>query len=195
MKPAVFLDRDGTVIEHVHHLADPDRVALIDRAAEAIARLQAAGYACVIVTNQSVVGRGMLTIGGLDEIHQVMDRQLAAHGVQHDGLYYCPEPPRGSGDQTTIEHPDRKPGPGMLQRAARELDLDLAASWMIGDALSDILAGQNAGCRGSILVLTGRGAEVDREHPAIMHVAEDLFRAVDYVLSQSRQGAGRIESN
>jgi D,D-heptose 1,7-bisphosphate phosphatase len=185
-RPAVFLDRDGTVIEHVHYLCNPEEVRLIPGVAEAIRRLQSRGYACVIVTNQSVVGRGMLTEEGLEGIHQVMHRQLAEHGVALDGLYFCPTAPVQA-DPLTIEHPDRKPAAGMLLRAAGELQLDLSRSWMIGDSLSDVLAGQNAGCRGSILVRTGRGAEVDATHPAIDHVAKDLSGAADLIVDQAPQ--------
>ena len=108
----------------------------------------------MLVTNQSAIGRGMLTEERLEEIHDEMNRQLAAAGAALDAIYYCPAAPAGD-DRTVVECPDRKPGPGMLLRAAGELGLDLAASWMVGDMISDVLAGLNAGCR-SILVQTGR---------------------------------------
>ena len=149
-RPAVFLDRDGTVIEHVHYLSDPARVRLLPGAAEALRRLRRAGFARVLVTNQSAIGRGMLTEDRLEEIHAELERQLAASGATLDGIYYCPDAPSGD-DRTVVEHSDRKPGPGMLLRAADELGLDLDASWMVGDMISDVLAGHNAGCR-SILV-------------------------------------------
>lgn len=181
-RPCIFLDRDGTVIQHVHHLTEASDVQIIDRAAEAIAALQRAGYVCVIVTNQSVVGRGMLSLDGLDKVHEAMDRQLAERGVSLDGLYFCPHIPTQK-DPTVIEHPDRKPGPGMLLRAAEELDLDLTRSWMIGDSISDIYAGKNAGCRGSILVRTGMGHRVDADDHAIDFVASNLYDAACYILS------------
>ena len=102
----------------------------------------------MLVTNQSAIGRGMLTEDRLDLIHDEMNRQLAAAGAALDAIYYCPEAPAGD-DRTVVEHPDRKPGPGMLLRAAAELGLDLGASWMVGDMISDVLAGLNAGCRGA----------------------------------------------
>lgn len=182
-RAAVFLDRDGTVIEHVHHLTNASDVRLIERAAEAIRQLQQANYACVIVTNQSVVGRGMLTLNGLDSVHEAMDRQLAEHGVSLDGLYFSSHVPTQK-DPTVIEHPDRKPGPGMLQRAAAELGLDLARSWMIGDSISDIHAGRNAGCRGSILVRTGVGHRVSVKDDAIDFAASDLYDAAQYILKR-----------
>ena len=153
-RAAVFLDRDGTLIEHVHYLDDPGQVRLLPGAAESIAALRRAGYATVVVTNQSAVGRGILTEEGLHRIHGRFRNLLAERGAAVDGIYYSTFVP-GSGDRTEIEHPDRKPGPGLLQRAADELGLDLSSSWMVGDMLSDALAGRNAGLRGSLLVQTG----------------------------------------
>ncbi len=184
MKPAVFLDRDGTLIEQVHHLTDPGDVRLVQGGAAAVKRLRAAGYAVVVVTNQSVIGRGMLTVEGLERVHEVMAKQLEEQGTAVDGVYFCPVAPVGR-DPTVVEDPDRKPGPGMLQRAAKDLDLDLSRSWMIGDMISDILAGQNAGCAGSILVLTGYGPTVDRSHEAVSGVADDLAGAAELVLGSS----------
>ena len=153
-RPAVFLDRDGTLIEHVPYLSDPALVRLLPGAAEAIKKLRRAGFAVILVTNQSAIDRGMLTEDRLDQIHTEMRRQLAACGATIDGIYYCPVAPGGD-DRSVVEHPDRKPGPGMLLRAAADLKLDLAASWMVGDLISDVFAGLNAGCR-SILVESGQ---------------------------------------
>ena len=166
LRPAVFLDRDGTLIEHVPYLSDPALVQLLPGAAEALRRFRRAGFACVLVTNQSAIGRGMLTEERLDEIHTEMNRQLAARGATIDAIYYCPDAPAGD-DRTVVENPDRKPGPGMLLRAAADLKLDLGASWMVGDLISDVLAGQNAGCR-SILLESGQTppAEVQTHSPA-----------------------------
>ncbi len=158
-RPAVFLDRDGTLIEHVPYLADPALVRLLPGAAEAVKKFRRAGFAVVLVTNQSAFGRGILTEDRLDQIHTEMRRQLAACGATIDGIYYCPVAP-GTDDRTAVEHPDRKPGPGMLLRAAADLTLDLAASWMVGDLISDVFAGLNAGCR-SILLESGQTSPGD----------------------------------
>ena len=184
-RPAVFLDRDGTLIEDTHYLVDPRHVRLLPGAVEALRRLRAAGFACVVVTNQSAIARGMLTEDGLRLVHEELARQLAERGVALDATYHCPEAPLG-GDPTAVEHPDRKPGPGMLLRAAADLGLDLGASWMIGDAISDALAGRNAGCRGSILVRTGRkpheaGDGVARGFP----VCRDLLEATGLILDRT----------
>ena len=176
MRPAAFLDRDGTVIEHVHLLTQPQQVKLIPGAADAIRNLQALDYACIIVTNQSVIGRGLLTEAGLADVHAEMHRQLAAHNVRLDGVFFCPAAPTSS-DRTLIEHHDRKPGPGMLQRASREMLLDLTRSWIIGDMHSDMLAGRNAKLCGTILVRTGQGDRVDPNDPSVDYVASDLLEA------------------
>ena len=177
MTKAAFLDRDGTLIELVHHLTDPGDVRLIDGAGEAVKRLRAAGWKVVIVTNQSVIGRGKLSEAGLAEVHAEMNRQLADHDTEIDALYFCPLAPTQK-DPRVIEDPMRKPGPGMLMQAARDHKIDLAASWMVGDTLSDMLAGKNAGCR-SLLVRTGYGVDVttdfDEEAPTLARAAEIIL--------------------
>ena len=180
MRPAAFLDRDGTVIELVHHLANPSGVQLIPGAGAAIARLNAADIAVVIVTNQSVIGRGKLTEAGLVEIHDEMARQLAAHGARVDAIHHCPLAPTIK-DPRVIEHPDRKPGPGMLLRAAREMGLALPRSVMVGDTISDMLAGRNAGCVATVLVRTGYGDSIPLPDPAIDHVAADMAEAGEII--------------
>jgi D,D-heptose 1,7-bisphosphate phosphatase len=178
---AVFLDRDGTLIEHVHYLTDPALVRLLPGVAEALKRLHSAGFARVLVTNQSAIGRGMLSEDRLDQIHAELDRQLAAQGAAIDAIYYCPDAPAAD-DRTVVENLDRKPGPGMLLRAAADLNLDLSASWMVGDLISDVLAGLNAGCQ-SILVLSGQTSAADAEKFAEQTlIVPDLTAALDLIL-------------
>ena len=186
IRPAVFLDRDGTVIEHVPYLSDPARVRLLPGAAEALRRLRRAGFARVLVTNQSAIGRGMLTVDRLAEIHAELERQLAASGASLDAIYYCPTAPAVN-DRTVVECLDRKPGAGMLLRAAAEMGLDLAASWMVGDLISDVLAGLNAGCR-SILVRSGQTtpSEVAAAAASQSLVADDLASGTDLILTDRR---------
>lgn len=186
-RPAVFLDRDGTIIEHIHYLADPRDVRLVPGASEAIRKLRDAGFACVVVTNQSAIGRGMLTEDGLALVHDELKRQLAAQGTAVDAIYHCPEAPVGD-DRAAIEHEDRKPGPGMLFRAAEGLGLDLDASWMVGDMVSDVLAGMNACCRGNILVRSGKKLSAAETGPGVgYHVRDDLAAAADLILTSARQ--------
>jgi histidinol-phosphate phosphatase family protein len=186
-KPAVFLDRDGTVIEHVHYLGNPADVRLVPGAAESIQRLREAGFVCVVVTNQSAVGRGMITLEQVRVIHDEMNRQLAEQGTKVDAIEFCPLAPSGE-DRTVIDHPDRKPGPGMLFRAAESLGLDLDASWMVGDLISDVLAGINAGCKGSILLRSGQAkkSELGDVGPwPEYHLADDMKAAAEFILERT----------
>ncbi|HYF13581.1 MAG TPA: HAD-IIIA family hydrolase [Phycisphaerales bacterium] len=193
LRPAVFLDRDGTVIREVHHIARPEQVEILPGAAAAIARLRAAGFACVVVSNQSGVGRGLLTEADMRAVQREVDRRLALDGAVLDGGYFCTVAPPPGADQspdrrTRIDHPDRKPGPGMLLRAARELSLDIGTSWMVGDMVSDILAGKNAGVQGTIQVRTGYGARLAEGESLADHVADDLAAAAAIILAAARRG-------
>ena len=179
LQPAIFLDRDGTVIEQVHHLNRVDDVRVYPFAAVAMRLLKNAGFAIVIVTNQSVVGRGLLTIEGLHAIHEEMKRQLADPELI-DGIYYCTTVPTLA-DRTVVEDPDRKPAPGMLYRAAKDLNLNVPDSWMIGDMVSDLFAGKNAGCRGTILVRTGYGHETEWKGAEPSQTSDDLLSAAQFI--------------
>lgn len=186
MRPAVFLDRDGVLIEDVPYLTDPALVRLAPGAGEALRRLRGAGFACVVVTNQSAIARGLLTEDGLSLIHERMSTLLAEAGAALDAIYYCPHGP-ASDDRTVVEHKDRKPGPGMLLRAAADHSLDLASSWMVGDMISDMLAGRNAGVRGTILVRNAARSQPGAEHPAVDHVVSSLPEAADVALRNAKR--------
>ncbi len=175
MKKAVFLDRDGALIELVHHLRDPADVRLIAGAGAAVRTLRAAGYLVVIITNQSVLGRGLLDEAGLDEVHDEMRAQLARHDTDVDAIYFCPLKPAGK-DPTVIEDVMRKPGPGMLHAAAHDMRLALDQSWMVGDTVSDMLAGRGAGCR-TVLVRTGYGSDYVHARDTFDYEAPDLAGA------------------
>jgi D-glycero-D-manno-heptose 1,7-bisphosphate phosphatase len=184
-EPAVFLDRDGTLIEHVHYLSDPVLVRLLPGTAEALKQLRDAGFVLVLVTNQSAIGRGILTEKRLDEIHTELNRQLAICGAAIDAIYYCPDIPCGD-DRIVVQNPDRKPGPGMLLCAAAELGLDLGTSWMVGDLISDALAGINAGCR-SILLQTGQTSRAEARTVASQAlIAPDLAAAAALIIDDRR---------
>ena len=154
-KPAVFLDRDGTLTEYRGFITEPSQLQLVENACEAIHSLRSAGFTIVLITNQSAIGRGMINDDQLHEIHNELTAQLATGNAHLDAIYYCPEAPIGSDESITESH-DRKPGPGMLLQAAHDLNLDLPNSWMIGDRISDTLAGQNAAFRGNILIRCSR---------------------------------------
>ena len=176
-RPAVFLDRDGTINVEVGYLSTPDRLALLPGAAEGIARLNRTGFMVVVVTNQSGLARGFFDAATLEAIHARLEEMLAEHHAHVDAFYYCPH------------HPDdgcacRKPTPTMFQRAAAELGFDLGRSVLVGDTLTDIAPAAELGCR-SVLVLTGYGREHAQRLGAVRpdHVAENLGAAVEWILS------------
>ena len=144
---AVFLDRDGTLLDDPGYLADPAGVKLLPGVDLALKSLQQAGFKLIVVTNQSGVARGMFTEETLGAIHTEMRRQLSQKGVELDGVYYCPFHPDGTVDEYARESDERKPHPGMLLKAAEEIHIDLGASWMVGDKPDDVSAGDRAGCR------------------------------------------------
>jgi len=149
--PAIFLDRDGTLIEDYDYLSDPGQVELLATAPAALRLLKERGFALVVVTNQSAIARGMLTEETLLAIHDRLKALLAEQGAFVDQIYYCPYHPDGVVEKYRRESELRKPAPGMLELAQRELNLDLQRSWMIGDGEGDIAAGRAAGCRTILL--------------------------------------------
>lgn len=148
-QPTVFLDRDGTLVVDPGFIDHPDKVRLIPGASEAVKRFRKAGYKIVIASNQSGVARGFFDEEQLARINSRMMELLAADGATIDGIYYCPylDGPDAKVDAYRKKSDLRKPAPGMLIQAAKDLDLDLSCSWMIGDAMRDIQAGDAAGCR------------------------------------------------
>ena len=153
MRPAIFLDRDGVLIENrSDYVRDWSQVKIIPEAIHALSLATARNYKIVIVTNQSAVGRGLTLQANAEEINRRLVDVIQHHGGQVDGVYMCTHKP----DDDCF---CRKPRPGLLLQAAKELSLDLQCSWMIGDAWSDVQAGQSAGVRHTILLRTGRGTE------------------------------------
>ncbi len=148
---AVFLDRDNTLIANDGDLGDPAGVRLLDGVSQALLRLRASGYRLVVVSNQGGVARGVFGEADVEAVNARIADLLAGDGVVIDRFYFCPYHPQGSVFRYRREHPWRKPQPGMLLQAKDDLDLDLAASWMIGDQPRDIEAGHAAGCK-TILV-------------------------------------------
>jgi D-glycero-D-manno-heptose 1,7-bisphosphate phosphatase len=157
-RPAVFLDRDGTLIREAEYLADPAGVEVLPGAVLGLRALRVAGYALVVVSNQSGVARGLFDEAAVRAVNARMETLLAVGHARPDAVYYCPHHPRGTVPEYTRECECRKPAPGMLQAAARDLDLDLAASWVVGDKDLDIELGKRLGLH-TALVLTGYGAE------------------------------------
>ena len=153
MYPSIFLDRDGVLIENrPDYVRDWSQVKIIPEAIHALSLAPIKKYKVVIVTNQSAVGRGLISLNTAHEINQRLITLIRDRGGQIDGVYMCPHKPE---DGCSC----RKPLPGLLLQAAKDLSLDLRRSWMIGDAWSDVRAGEAAGTHGTILLRTGRGAE------------------------------------
>jgi D,D-heptose 1,7-bisphosphate phosphatase len=182
---AVFLDRDNTIIADPGYISDPGAVKLLPGVELAIKSFAQAGFKVVVVTNQSAVARGMVTEETLDEIHNEMRRQLSAKGARIDGLYYCPYHPEGTVEAYAIDSDLRKPKPGMLLKAGREMDIELSSSWMIGDSTRDVEAGRRAGCH-TIRIRrpkpaqgdTGGGPEPDFEVRNLVDAARIVMREV-----------------
>lgn len=186
-RPAVFLDRDGTLMEEVHYCADPAKVRLFPGTAAALRRLNERGYVCVIITNQSGIGRGMFTETEYQAVQAEVLRQLEAQEAPAErksvlpirnsliaASYFCPD---------VLPSPRRKPEPGMVLEAAHDLDLDLARSWFVGDKPADIECGARAGTR-TIRVQTGYGTE-DEVEVSPNFLAKDIVAAVEVILQNS----------
>ncbi len=193
-RPAVFMDRDGCLIEEVGYLNHPSRVRILPRSAAAVSRLNAAGIPALMATNQAGIARGYFSAETLAEINAEVVRQLEREGARLDGLYVCTHHPTAGSPPYRQLCECRKPKPGLLHRAAGELGLDLSRSVMVGDKPSDVEAGQAAGGAG-VLVLTGYGRgewEYLRHAWTVKpdHVAEDLLDAVVWSLArfESEQG-------
>ena len=152
---AIFIDRDGTINKYVGFLREAKQFELKDGVSEAIKKINQSGYLAVVVTNQPVIARGEVTYDGLQEIHNKMETLLGEDGAYLDGIYFCPHHPdsgyEGEIKELKIECECRKPKPGMLFKAAQDLNIDLEQSWMIGDGKNDIQAGKNAGCRTALI--------------------------------------------
>ena len=161
---AIFLDRDGTLNKYVGFLRDINEFELLDGVTDAVKEINASGYLAVVVTNQPVIARGEVTVPELNEIHNKLETLLGNDGAYIDGLYYCPHHPdkgfEGEIPELKFECGCRKPKPGMLIKASEDLNIDLKASWMIGDGKNDVEAGRNAGCR-TIYIGTDGSVESD----------------------------------
>jgi D-glycero-D-manno-heptose 1,7-bisphosphate phosphatase len=156
-RPALFLDRDGAVVEETGYLCRVDDLVLIPGAAKVVAAANQRGTSVVMVTNQSGIGRGYYSWTEFKCVQDALLATLAAHGATIDAVYACAHHPQAEGDLAHPDHPARKPNPGMLLEAAAALALDLKSSWLIGDKADDIEAAKRAGIAGALLVATGHG--------------------------------------
>ena len=184
MRPAVFLDRDGTLIEARHYLDRLDLLELYPWTADAIRLLNRAGFATVVITNQSAVGRGIIEEAFLDEVHGAIDRKLALGGARIERYYHCPHHPEATIERYRQACRCRKPGPGLIEQACREMGLDPARSVMVGDRWLDVRSGRAAGTR-TVLVRTGHGADEADAPPGDVDadaILNNLMEATGWIL-------------
>jgi D-glycero-D-manno-heptose 1,7-bisphosphate phosphatase len=166
-RPALFLDRDGTIVEEVGYLCRADDVRPITGAARVISAANRRDIAVVLVSNQSGIGRGLYGWEAFAEVQAALLRALAARGAVIDAVFACPFHAEADPPHRHPDHPDRKPNPGMLLRAAALLPIDPARSWIVGDRASDIEAGRRAGLAGGVLVATGFGGKAEERTAAL----------------------------
>lgn len=188
--PAVFIDKDGTLVEDVPYNVDPERIRLAPAALQAVARLHRHGFLIAVISNQSGVALGKFEARQLRPVERRLRQLLRSVGVPLAGMYCCPHHPAGVVARYARECPCRKPRPGLLWRAAREHGIDLAASWMVGDILDDVEAGRRAGCR-TVLLDNGHETEWKMSSLRLPHaVVPTLARAADVILDAWHDNRG-----
>lgn len=188
---AVFLDRDGVIIKDVDNLRSINQIVLIPQVIEAIKLLNDAKIPVIVVTNQPVVARGLITEDNLEKIHETIKNMLQVKGAQVDGIYYCPHHPNANVQKYKQACKCRKPEPGMLLQGAKDFNVDIRDCCMIGDRNSDVLTGKKAGCMCTIRVSTGVNkpivsgsisqSEITDAKPD--YICKDLFEAVKIILN------------
>jgi D-glycero-D-manno-heptose 1,7-bisphosphate phosphatase len=177
---AVFLDRDGTLVQPKHYPSSPEDLLLYNNIGEGLRNLQLLGFGLVVITNQSGLARGYFTFADLQRMHNYLMSELEQLGVRLDAIYYCPHHPDGIIPELAIRCNCRKPQPGMLLQAAIDLKLDLSCSWFIGDILDDIEAGNRAGCR-TILVDLGTESIPEQQLRSPEFIAPDTRHALQII--------------
>lgn len=191
-RPAVFLDRDGTINEQRGYINHISRFVLLPGTAEAVRLLNEHGFLAIIVTNQSGVARGYFPIELVNEVHEHLKELLRKEGTYVDGIFFCPHYHRGEVGEYTIECNCRKPRPGLIEKARKNLDIDMAGSYLIGDRVSDIELAKRCNLKG-VLVKTGYGkGDLEYVFPNSrakpLHVAKDLLAAVRWIIKDDRGG-------
>lgn len=181
---AIFLDRDGTIINYIPFLNKVSQVELLPLAADAIKKINKSEYLCIIITNQPIIARGESTIENLDDIHKRLETLLGEQGAYIDKIYYCPHHPdkgfEGEVPELKIKCNCRKPNIGMLEKASKEYNIDLSQSIIIGDSTLDIKTGENANIK-SILVKTGQAGLDNKHDVSPTYIADNLFEAVEII--------------
>lgn len=196
MKPAVFLDRDGTLIEEVGYLDRLERLALYPWSVDAVRLLNRAGLTVVVITNQAGVARGMFEESFVAEAHRFIDEKLAAAGAAIAGYYYCPHHPDAPLEAYRRRCDCRKPAPGLIRQAARDLDLDVTRSFVVGDRWLDMRMARAVGAK-AVLVRTGYGGlEVERPQEGVTAdaIVANLLEAAVLILRDAKRPESRTPS-
>jgi D-glycero-D-manno-heptose 1,7-bisphosphate phosphatase len=191
MRPAVFIDRDGTISEEVGYINHPSRFRLFPYAADAIKHLNNNGWLAILVTNQAGVARGYFSEEMIQTVHAALTADLESDGAKLDGIYYCAHHPSVGEPPFRLDCDCRKPKPGLITRAAHDFEIDLSSSWMVGDRYSDIELARNAGLK-SAFVLSGYGrGEWEHQRAGWTEkpdfVAEHLLEAVNLIVAEDRR--------
>ncbi len=190
MKPAVFLDRDGTINVDVGYLSHPDQFTFLPRALKALHLLRDSDLPLIIITNQAGVARGLIPPERLPVIQKVFLRMLRTNGIPIAGYYSCPHHPEGILPEYCCECECRKPAPGLLLQAARELNIDVQRSYVVGDKASDVQLAHNAGATG-ILVLTGEGRKYQQTYPPEYTpphaICRNLYEAAEWIIASEKK--------
>jgi D-glycero-D-manno-heptose 1,7-bisphosphate phosphatase len=190
MKPAVFLDRDGTINVDVGYLCHPDQFTFLPRTIEALQLLRDSDLPLIIITNQAGVARGLIPPERLPVIQKAFLRMLRTNGIPIAGYYSCPHHPEGVLPEYRCECECRKPAPGLLLQAARELNIDVQRSYVVGDKASDVQLAHNAGATG-ILVLTGEGHTYQQAYPPEYTpphtICRNLYEAAEWIIAREEE--------
>lgn len=193
-KGVIWLDRDGTIVDDPGYLDDPEGLRLLEGGAEAVARLNAQGLAVVLVTNQSGIARGLMSRQTVDRIHEHLQEKLALGGAHLDAIYLCPHLPPELLEEGQEPCDCRKPEPGLILRARREMGLSDLPSVVVGDKLTDLELARRVGAH-ALLVLTGKGRKsleiLNREGHQPEHVSEDLAEGVDWIVEVLTGGSAK----
>jgi D,D-heptose 1,7-bisphosphate phosphatase len=191
---AVFLDRDDTLIEDPGYISHPSQVKLLPGVSEALIELRKIGYLLVVTTNQSAIARGMVTEDGLAQIHHHLEMLLGNEGAHLDRIYYCPFHPNGVVPEYRKESDLRKPSPGMILKAAAEMEIDLERSWTVGNSYRDIEAGIRAGCKTILIRSAARPVAGTPSDPTPFQKAVNIKEAVNIIKMYDRQHHVAVES-
>jgi D-glycero-D-manno-heptose 1,7-bisphosphate phosphatase len=196
-RPAVFLDRDGTLIHDASYLSDPRQVKFFGKTAQALRLLREDGFRLFVVTNQSGVARGYFPESSVRKVHAKVQSLLKSKGAGIDGFFYCPHYPGGKVKSLGRDCACRKPKTGMVKQAARKFPLDLKKSYMVGDKIDDVLLGKKASLKASVLVRTGYGRQSEKELKGRKlgktPVVSDILSAAKWILADRKIHKGSVE--